>query len=130
MNSIRIRARKGATVIEVAIVAVIILVFLFILGGSCQGLKAVKGDDVQVEAERQALEHAQKLKYPSPSVTCTKWDTDNDGYVSCTIAYPQGDGAIGSVAVECAAGFNLQGYGNEGCRAPKLKLPAGQQGGL
>lgn len=69
-----------------------------------------KGND---NAENSARDWAHGVQ-GSTGVKCTSYDTDGDGYVSCTIFRESGD----PLFVECGSGLML----NEGCRAPKAVL--------
>lgn len=66
-----------------------LLAFLFV--PSCG-----KGD-----AEDHALEYARKLGNGYRTIGCTDTDSDDDGYVSCTIMHPDG----GRSGIQCATGI-------------------------
>lgn len=55
---------------------------------------------------------AVKMGETDPKVECTTYDTDGDGYVSCTVFRKDKD----PVAIECARGFSM----NSGCRLQKV----------
>lgn len=65
------------------------------------------------EAQAQAQVYAKEMGYDVTNTSCVRQDTDNDGYVSCTLKLSSGD----VLNVECAGAWNL----NSGCREPKLK---------
>lgn len=50
-------------------------------------------------------------------VECATVDSDDDGYVSCTVSTRLPDGTVKPYAVECAAAFSL---GHDGCRMQRL----------
>lgn len=73
----------------------------------------------KAHAERQGAEYAKSLGMENAKVNCVDSDTNDDGYVSCTIAVPAKDGGKPDLQpIECAArreGCNA----NTGCRVPK-----------
>lgn len=72
--------------------------------------------DLKVKAEKQAREWVTDMGFSKDAhVSCVNRDTDGDGYVSCTIK--QGDNLT---FIECVGSDYTW---NEGCRAPKLKIP-------
>lgn len=123
MNSIaKVAAVAGATLL--------ILGGLTVLGRGCI--------PVGGPTEREALEWAHKMNLKPIGVDCTSFDTDGDGYVSCTLALPGaasstgrdvgpggGDtgipGGIDLQPVECAHPISL----NSGCRVPKAVIRQG-----
>lgn len=101
------KADAGWTLVELLIAAAIAGVVLAAITGLGRG-----GCHVSSEAtKKDALEFAQRID-PNATVECVDRDTDNDGYVSCTVFRP-GKNPVG---IECAAGFTI----NSGCRMPKL----------
>jgi hypothetical protein len=58
-------------------------------------------------ATEAALEWSKSLS-DTIKVECVKWDSDLDGYVSCTVYRESGD----PLYIECAGAWTL----NEGCR--------------
>lgn len=66
-------------------------------------------------ASEEATTWALQNGIQGASVSCVSFDTDGDGYVSCTVSAvkPNGDREI--IPIECAARFRL----NSGCRLQK-----------
>ena len=106
--------RSGLTIIELLVGLAIVLVVGGALFWACHG-----ATDVNADAVQQAHEYATGLGLDVKGTQCAKWDSDGDGYVSCTLALVEPDGAIQPMAIECAAGFNTTGWMNDGCRVPK-----------
>jgi len=67
-------------------------------------------------ADQTAHDYASELGIEVKAVSCTRMDTDGDGYVACTIM-PAGDGAQ-PIMVECAGAMTF----NDGCRKPKASI--------
>lgn len=92
-----------------------IVIFCLALVGSCVFQVSKRfGADKQA-AERNAAEWASALGLSVQSVQCMKYDSDDDGYVSCTVSAKNQDGSVQIVPVECSGILSL----NEGCRTPK-----------
>jgi len=49
------------------------------------------------------------------AINCVEYDSDGDGYISCSIAHEDKTGQISIIPVECSNQWSW----NEGCRAPK-----------
>lgn len=116
---------RGFSIIEALVVLALLtvgLAALLFLGNAC-GV-AGKGGHVQTSATEQALDYAEGMGYQNAHVQCVTWDSDGDGYVSCTVSFTQPNGTIGKDAVECAAGLNMNGAMNSGCRTPKMRAAA------
>lgn len=110
----RTKSRSGFTVLELLVSFVIIIIVCGTLFSACGGVTGVN-----TEAVHQANEYASGLGLNIKGVQCANWDSDGDGYVSCTLAFADSDGSIHPMAIECAAGFNMTGWMNDGCRMPK-----------
>lgn len=106
--------RSGFTVLELAITLIIVIVICGAVFGACSNASGVN-----TTAQVQAQQYATGLGLHVRGVQCANWDSDGDGYVSCTLAVADTDGNITPMAVECAAGFNMSGWMNDGCRMPK-----------
>lgn len=68
-------------------------------------------------AETEARTWAHQLGLEVTGITCNPVDTENDGYVSCSVMTK---GAALPYQVECARAMSLQ----HGCREPKVTVPA------
>jgi hypothetical protein len=51
-----------------------------------------------------------------PRFQCMSRDTDDNGYVSCTVSYDTPDGTIEMLPIECGVNKVGTGCGNEGCK--------------
>ena len=69
-------------------------------------------------ATEEANKWVKEVGIKDANVSCVNSDTDNDGYVSCTIAYRDNNGELKTKAIECAAKLTW----NTGCRAPKITI--------
>jgi prepilin-type N-terminal cleavage/methylation domain-containing protein len=103
---------RGFTLHEVLIVIVILAAIAAISLNACKGCTGISKD----EAMKGAQVWAQNVKTQGSdvSVDCAKMDTDNDGYLSCTV-FVRKDGKTDVYPIECAGAFSW----NEGCRVPK-----------
>ena len=66
----------------------------------------------RVEAERWA----RNVGVEPTGVSCSGYDSDGDGYVSCSVGYKIADGSLRTIPLECARAFTL----NEGCREVRV----------
>jgi prepilin-type N-terminal cleavage/methylation domain-containing protein len=102
------RISRGFTLIELIIV-MSILGFIVALAGfifkSCSSSRNT--------AEEEARVYASKMGMTLKGVSCMNRDTDDDGYVSCTLNVIEKDGKENSIPIECAAKWS---YNNDGCR--------------
>lgn len=79
---------------------------------------AVVGCDQQRDtAKQEAMRWASELGYQVQGVSCANIDSDDDGYVSCTVAVVQGD-TTRAMPIECRGAFSV----GHGCRQPKLNV--------
>lgn len=69
-------------------------------------------------AEAEARAYASNMNMKLHGVSCVDYDTDGDGYVSCTLNVDEGNGQSRTEAIECATMFSW----NSGCRAVKLQF--------
>lgn len=92
----------------------ILLSLVFAIGG-----RYVYAGRVRANAERYALNYAREIEgMASPRVQCMSVDTDNNGYVTCSIR----DGAATSsrpTQIECVA--NMFTEVNTGCRGYRVR---------
>jgi prepilin-type N-terminal cleavage/methylation domain-containing protein len=104
----------GFTVVELMIVMTILGVLSvgIIWGfGSCSPNSGV---------EEEARNYAKSLGLNVEGVSCTKYDTDHDGYISCSVSYKE-DNKLVILPIECAVGWRK----NDGCRSPKTIIRRG-----
>lgn len=92
--------RRGITLLEVLIVVSTLLIIVGILFRHLYG-----HDSAALEEEAKAF--ARKGGLQIVGVSCMDIDSDHDGYVSCTLFFPQNQ----TKGIECAAG--------RGCRLAK-----------
>ena len=114
--------RRGYTLIELLVSLVAMAVVLVLLVAIAFGVRACisrSGDsDESSLPTDSAWRWASGLGLSVQGVECAQWDTDHDGYISCTVATTDGQ----LHAVECAAPWSVL---NSGCRSPKLRLQRG-----
>lgn len=92
----------------------ILLSLVFTIGG-----KYVYAGRVRANAERYALSYAREIEgMASPRAQCMSMDTDNNGYVTCSI---RDDAATSSrpTQIECVA--NMLVEFNTGCRGYRVR---------
>jgi prepilin-type N-terminal cleavage/methylation domain-containing protein len=98
---------RGFTLAELLLVVAIAGVVLLMAGAFIS--RCIPSGD---QAEKDARKWAASMGYDIQGMSCVNFDTDGDGYVSCTLNV-KGDAQ--PVAVECAASTSL----NSGCRMQK-----------
>lgn len=64
-----------------------------------------------------ADKYAEEIGMQDAKTSCVDFDTDGDGYVSCSIATKRPDGTIQITPIECANPFGFR----NGCRIPKIQ---------
>ena len=108
-DKIRSRVRQNSFSFENMIVIVIILIFFVIIGGTC----ATKFISSKEKATAAAMQYREAFhpEWTNVAVMCQDYDTDSNGYVTCTI------GAQGQrlESIECPIRFSF----NSGCRAAR-----------
>lgn len=67
-------------------------------------------------ADGEARQWARGMGIEASGVSCSGYDTDDDGYVSCSVGYRVADGSLRTIPLECARAFTL----NDGCREVKV----------
>lgn len=97
--------RKRATIMSKTLT---LLFSLLILTGCERNLKE--------PAEAAARKWANAMGFEDNKIVCVNSDSDQDGYVSCTMVSP--DKKV--TAIECVGSSYTF---NEGCRIPKLQMP-------
>ncbi len=104
--------KRGLTLVELLIgVSVVGIVMTLIAGLFFRGCISSRS-----EAEREAHDWCNSMHLDNAAITCAAYDTDSDGYVSCTVGTKDDKGHVEVLPIECAARFTL----NDGCRAPKM----------
>lgn len=104
------KRRSGFTLIELMIVVAIVSIVGFIVLGQ------VFWAPSQGQIESVAKHHAQQMGWNVEGLSCVKYDTDGDGYHSCTI-----NTGVSERAILCA--WSRTDWGNRGCKtAPLLRL--------
>ena len=106
--------KSGPTLIELSIGVIFAVVVIGMVVGvvnSCSG-----GD--HESADKNAKAWASQMGFKDAKITCLDYDTDNDGYVSCSIAQKNKDGEVRITPIECSGKFSF----NKGCRSPKATV--------
>lgn len=106
-----IRKYRGFTVGKLLLV---ILAFL-IIGTSISAFISCSEVD-KGAAEKSAQEWVTSMGVENARINCTGKDSNNDGYVSCTVGYKDEKGLLHTQPLECAAKFTF----NSGCRIPNV----------
>lgn len=102
------RVSRGFTLVEL-IIAIAVLGLIAVLVGSW----LTKCSSSRDEAEEEARSYAQKMGMEIKGVSCMNLDTDDNGYVSCTLNVIEKDGKTSPVPIECASKWS---FNNDGCR--------------
>lgn len=111
------RTVRGFTVVEL-MTAAILLVFVALAGGiATKWCRSFNAGTIRGNAEGYARHYARQFKrWGTPVVACAGRDTDNNGYVSCTIAPAPGGP---TEQIECAA--NVYDESDTSCRDPQMR---------
>jgi hypothetical protein len=100
---------RGLTLAELMFIITIVgIVTMGVLAASCSG------PEQKNTAKREAAQWAKELGIEYSGISCADYDSDNDGYVSCTIATKNGD----TKSIECRGVYSI----GHGCRDPKLNI--------
>lgn len=83
-----------------------IYTLLILLTGACAAPDNVKD---------QAMSFARSLGMTPIGAQCMNYDSDQDGYVSCTVGLKDEHGTVSAMPIECAISLSL----NNGCRMQK-----------
>lgn len=105
------KQRHGMSfLVPVVLIGIFILLAVLISFRTCMGLTGASRAHVENEARNWA-----SSMYPNETsqVICQNIDSDNNGYISCTIRI----GAQNPMGIECAAPMSI----NSGCRIPPLQ---------
>lgn len=94
-----------------------LLVLAGILGKSA--CEAITGPQNKEQAEAEAKKFADQFFPGHGPVNCMPQDSNEDGYVSCSVL--SGDGKV--IAIECAKYLSM----NSGCKMPQKLFPQQQQ---
>jgi hypothetical protein len=112
--------KHGYSVIEIlTVIAFIGIIFIMIVGVFGRCTASVSGADHKA-AEVAAKQWSSQMGFKPVGISCTGIDSNEDGYVSCSIAVLKNDGTPSMIPIECAGSFTV----NSGCRAARL-LPLG-----
>lgn len=91
------------------VVALLLVASIFVIGFvKCNGEYSGRNKEI---AEKEANKWAREMNMQPIGVSCSGKDSDNDGYVSCSINTEKG-----VVNVECVAAYQLA----SGCRPMKF----------
>lgn len=100
---------RGLTLVELMfIVAIVGIVAMCVFAASCSG------PEQKNAAKKEAAQWAKELGIEFTGISCADYDSDNDGYVSCTLAMKSGE----TKQIECRGAYSI----GHGCRDPKLNI--------
>jgi prepilin-type N-terminal cleavage/methylation domain-containing protein len=101
--------KRGFTLIELMIgIAAVGILLLVVFAAACSG------PEQKNAAKQEATKWAKELGIEFTGISCADYDSDNDGYVSCTLALKSGD----TKQIECRGAYSI----GHGCRDPKLNI--------
>ena len=81
----------------------------------------VPPDEQQTYVENEAVTFGSSLGLKDVRATCVSSDSDNDGYVSCTVLGKDTDGKSTTLLVECAEKA-VWWQTNQGCKVAQAKV--------
>lgn len=81
----------------------------------------VPPSEQQAYVENEAIAFGSGLGLKEVKATCVSSDSDNDGYISCTVLGKEVDGKTTTLPVECAAKA-VWWQTNEGCKVAQAKV--------
>jgi prepilin-type N-terminal cleavage/methylation domain-containing protein len=81
-GKVRMKSKRGFTLVELMVVVAILAVFLALSVVACKGMTS--GDETKKAATHDAEKFVKELGWQVTGISCTDIDSDGDGYVSCT----------------------------------------------
>ncbi len=120
----RFNCSRGFTLVEFLIVVAILgllgVVGINALGGGCSG--CARGS--KADATEAAKEYATDLKWEIVAISCAHSDSDNDGYISCTLRVKESsEGPSVEKYLDCASGAFGSKTGGCKVRMPQYGAP-------
>ena len=106
------KTKRGYTLVEVMIGVAVVGVFAAILVVPIG--RRIIDDNASALSQSRAWAHDMGLEVQG--VSCAAYDTDGNGYVSCSLASKRPDGTTEIIPIECASRFSM----NSGCRAARV----------
>lgn len=104
----------GFTLVELLIVVAVIGLCAAGAIVGCSSCHVGEGQEAAAKAEAQKW--ATNLGYRILGISCANIDSDNDGYVSCTVRVIDGDKPAETKQIECRGEWSR----GHGCREPKF----------
>jgi len=103
------KTNRGFTLAELmGVIAIVSIVFIGVFAASCSG------SGQRNAAKQEATQWAKELNLEFTGISCADYDSDSDGYVSCTLAMKSGE----TKQIECRGVYSI----GHGCRDPKLNI--------
>ena len=120
----RFNCSKGFTLVELLVVVATIMILIVVgtevLGDGCCG--CARGS--KADATEAAKEYATDLKWEIVAISCAHSDTDNDGYISCTLRVKENpEGPAVEKYLDCASGAFGSKTGGCKARLPQYGTP-------